>query len=69
MKIGDRIASGTVIHINPPYYITERSRPMDDEKLYSVYKDTDYWRDIKFSKTASIHIDYCINWIITKLSS
>ena len=63
MKLNEQLEKGKIVYIREPYYITEIGRAMDDQKLYRVYKDTNYWRDTKISKYTSVYLEHCIGWI------
>ena len=63
MKLNEQVDKGKVIYIRGQYYITEIGRAMDDQKLYRVFKDTNYWRDTRISKFSSVYLERCIDWI------
>jgi hypothetical protein len=63
MKVGDISINGRVAYVRGKYYITELTRPIDDEILYRVFINDGYWRNQKISKFASVTLSRCIDWI------
>lgn len=47
MKVGDVINGEKVVYIRDLYYVTEKGRAIDDEKLYKVYKAGHFRRCFK----------------------
>ena len=66
MNIGDQTNNGKVVFVRGKYYITEIGRSMDDQKLYRVYVDSNYWRDQKNPKFVSVYLDHATDWITNR---
>ena len=66
MQIGDQTNNCKVVFVRGKYYITEIGRSMDDQKLYRVYVDSNYWRDQKNPKFVSVYLDHAIEWIANR---
>ena len=62
MKVGDVINGEKVVYIRDMYYITEKGRAIDDEKLYKVYKAGHFWRN-ETPVVMSIYLQHCIDWV------
>lgn len=63
MMVGDKSINGEVVYIRGKYYIAKLTRVMDNQILYRVFIDDDYWRNKAVSQYAHINLEECINWI------
>lgn len=68
-KVGDKFVSDEkVVYVQEDWYITSRTRKVDGQILYAVYKDGTFWRDQKYPKELSVNYDHCMEYLLDRPS-